>query len=50
MKTIISQNKESGYTIVELFVVLASLLSLVVSLAILGGLAYIAWHFVSKFW
>jgi Tfp pilus assembly protein PilE len=37
---------QSGFTVVELIIVVA----IVVKLAILGGLVYVAWHFISKVW
>jgi Tfp pilus assembly protein PilE len=37
---------QSGFTVVEFIIVTVIL----VKLAILGGLVYVAWHFLSKIW
>jgi prepilin-type N-terminal cleavage/methylation domain-containing protein len=37
---------QKGFTITELLAVLV----LLFSLACVGGIVYVAWHFISKFW
>ena len=39
-------NKTSGFTFIELFVVILGLFGL----AFAGFLIYVAWHFISRFW
>lgn len=39
-------NNEKGYTVVELI----TALDILAVLAFWGGMIYVAWHFISKFW
>lgn len=38
--------KQQGFTLPELFLIIATL----VTLTMFGGIAYVAFHFIQKFW
>jgi type II secretory pathway pseudopilin PulG len=40
------RSKQTGFTIVELLFVISTLLSI----ALACGIAYVAFHFIAKFW
>jgi competence protein ComGC len=46
----IERMKSKGYTLVELLIVLAMVISGLLSLAGVGGIIYVAVHFLSKVW